>query len=258
MIKRNKLTTSLAIAIASISVFGNIISHANNIKENNNYNLKSDLNTRASSSSTGVSKTVSGVKYTGKTKIETNTILKKVTASTIVETNNIVSSGRIGAHTALYKEGTGEAIMSSSWSYNNAAKKIHTVSVSKKSPVAGNYRAKGTMKSYNESNGTYVGTSLNPSGYLSYKSMNLTISDEELKERMTMYETKDMIAAEGINGNYGYISLEDMGVYENPSSPEEALRLQEERIRKYGEYKEINVYDNDGKTVVDKFRVYNM
>ena len=209
MIKRNKLTTSLAIAIASISVFGNIISHANNIKENNSYNLKSDLNTRASSSSTGVSKTVSGVKYTGKTKIETNTILNKVTASTIVETNNIVSSGRIGTHTALYKEGTGEAIMSSSWSYNNAAKKIHTVSVSKKSPVAGNYRAKGTMKSYNEINGTYVGTSLNPSGYLSYKSMNLTISDEE-------------------------------------------------RIRKYGEYKEINVYDNDGKTVVDKFRVYNM
>lgn len=87
--------------------------------------------------------------------------------------------------------------------------------------------------------------------------MNLTISDEELQERKMMYEAKDMIAAEGENGVYGYISLEDMGVYESPESPDDAIRMQEERIAKYGAYKEINVYNTDGKTIVDKFLVWN-
>lgn len=51
--------------------------------------------------------------------------------------------------------------------------------------------------------------------------------------------------------------MEDMGVYENLKTPEDALLLQEERIEKYGDYKMINVYDKDGKTIIDNFKVFN-
>ena len=47
-----------------------------------------------------------------------------------------------------------------------------------------------------------------------------------------------------------------MGVYENPKTPEEALKLQEESLNKYGDYKDIPVYDEDGVSVIDTFRVW--
>lgn len=253
MIKRNKITTALAITIASVTMFGSIVSYADGISEKNSNII---IDSRASSSSSETPAfPVSGVNYYGKTQISTNTVSKVAIATSIARTDKTVPSGRIGVHTALYREGTGTAITSSSWSYNNSSTKSHSINAYHNSPKAGNYRAQGTMKAYEEKTGLYKGKTLNTSAYLTYKNMNLTISDNEMQERVRMYETKDMIAAEGLSGKTGYISLTDMGIYENPSSPEEALRLQQERLDKYGEYRYINIYDTDGKTVIDKFRV---
>ncbi len=203
-------------------------------------------------------KDVSGVRYYGRTQVATIVGENAISSATRVRANKIVKAGRMGGHTAIYREGTGTAVASSSWKYNSTSASTHYTRLSYTKPSKGqNFRAKGTMQLYEESTGKYVGVTLIPSPFVMYKSMNLTISDEELQERTMMYDTKKMIAAEGLNGEIGYISIDDMGLTENPNSPEEALALQEERLRKYGEYQDINLYDKDGKTVIGKFRVYN-
>jgi len=275
---KTKKTIILALSIASISLL-NINSYADtgNVQSNLeeiNSSVNGGISTMGSASSSPVSKTVSGITYRGHTVVQT-LLAGRAVASTVVNTSSPASSGYIGAHTALYREGTGSAISSSSWSYNKSSTTYHDVTTYVTSGQKGqNFKAKGTMKSYNTSTGQYVGTTLNNSPYipyslnidespnvdnqyLSYKTMDLTISQDKVQERIEMYENKGMIAAEGLNGNEGYILLEDMGVYENPSSPAEALRLQEERISKYGDYRDINVYDKDGETVIDTFRVWN-
>lgn len=244
---KNKLASSLAISLLSISLLNSSIAYSENI----------DVSSRASVQSGYTSTMVSGINYTGYTEVtKVGTI---VGATTNVTTSKLVSPGGIGAHAALYREGTGTAVASTSWGYNSSSTKSFYKTATYRGAKSGqNFRAQGTMKSYNQSTGTYVGTSLKTSPYLTYKSMNLTISDRELQERIRMYESKQMIAAEGLNGKIGYISIVDMGLTENPSTPEEAIALQEERIRKYGEYHDINLYDNDGETVIDKFRIYNI
>jgi hypothetical protein len=60
-------------------------------------------------------------------------------------------------------------------------------------------------------------------------------------------KTPDLIEAMGINGKIGYIRLNELNG-EDPKTPEEALSKQANDIGR-----EINVYKNDGKTVIDKF-----
>lgn len=269
-----KKTLILGMSVSSILLLGNMNSYANtnNIQnaniEKSNYLSEDGMSRLGTASSQTVSKSVGGITYSGHTVIST-IAGGKAKATSVVSTNKTAPSGYIGAHTAVYREGTGSAVSSSSWTYNKSSGTYIQANSSYGSAQKGQkFRAKGTMKSYNPSNGSYVGTSLNASPYstyslnsddefLSYKTMELTIPDKEVQERVEMYENKRMIAAEGLNGKEGYISLEDMGVYENPSSPEEAIKLQEERIQKYGDYKDINLYEKDGKTVIDTFRVWN-
>lgn len=57
----------------------------------------------------------------------------------------------------------------------------------------------------------------------------------------------DLIKARGINGKTGYIRLSEVNG-EDPKTPEEALA---QEVKDKG--REINVYESDGKTVIDKF-----
>ena len=264
---KNKKSAILTLAVTSIVALNSVSSFANTtITENNN-----GISTLSDAISSSVSKTVNGVTFKGRTMVQTANVLGKVSALTIVETSAKVPGGYIGAHTALYKEGSGTAVSSSSWAYNSSSTNYFQRTAQTTSAKKGtNYRTHGTMKCYNKSTGNYVGVTLNKSPYvtysldeeniddeyLSYKTMNLTISEDEKQERVEMYEEKGMIAAEGLNGKEGYISLEEMGVYENPETPEEALKLQEENLNKYGDYKDIPVYDEDGVSVIDTFRVW--
>ncbi len=62
----------------------------------------------------------------------------------------------------------------------------------------------------------------------------------------------DLIAVVGDSGRNGYVYAEDF-IGDEPSSPEEAVRLME--AKKNGTYKApvLTVYDSDGKTVIDTF-----
>lgn len=264
---KNKKYAILTLALTSVITLNGVSAYANTTINENNKSVSS----RSYSQSASVPKTVNGVTFSGYTMTQTGNVLGIVSALTVVNTSSKVPGGYIGAHTALYKEGSGTAVSSSSWAYNGSSTNYFQRTAQTKSAKKGtNYRTHGTMKCYNKSTGSYVGVTLNKSPYvtysldeeniddeyLSYKTMNLTISEDEKEERVEMYEEKGMIAAEGLNGKEGYISLEDMGVYENPETPEEALKLQEENLNKYGDYKDIPVYDEDGVSVIDTFRVW--
>ncbi|MCL2044756.1 MAG: hypothetical protein FWG88_00025 [Oscillospiraceae bacterium] len=64
----------------------------------------------------------------------------------------------------------------------------------------------------------------------------------------------DLIAVLGDNGNRGYVwKIELYG--ESPSSPAEALKIQEQRVRDGDFSRIINVYDKNGRIVLDTFTI---
>lgn len=58
----------------------------------------------------------------------------------------------------------------------------------------------------------------------------------------------------GDNGKEGYCRTIDL-MGETPKSPEEAIRIQEERIKNGDTKRIINVYEKDGITVIDTFTI---
>ncbi len=62
----------------------------------------------------------------------------------------------------------------------------------------------------------------------------------------------DLIRVIGDNGVEGYVYAAEM-IGEAPSSPEEAIRIQEERIANNDTETIINVYDCEGKNIIDTF-----
>lgn len=65
----------------------------------------------------------------------------------------------------------------------------------------------------------------------------------------------DLIAVVGNDGVSGYVKKEDWVVPERPSCPEEAIRMQEERENNPKPDKIINVYEIDGRTIIDTFNM---
>lgn len=66
----------------------------------------------------------------------------------------------------------------------------------------------------------------------------------------------DLIAAVGENGEEGYVKTEDLHA-DMPNNPEEAIAYMEKMLEneklKISNSREINVYDLDGKTIIDTF-----
>lgn len=69
----------------------------------------------------------------------------------------------------------------------------------------------------------------------------------------------DLISVEMNNGEIGYVYRDDF--YDNanqPNNPEEAveyMKIVEKNIKKYGYYKSIPVYKEDGKTKIGTFKI---
>lgn len=78
----------------------------------------------------------------------------------------------------------------------------------------------------------------------------LTYGADKPELLIDIKDRPDLQLVVGDNGIEGYCYKEDLFDFSSPSSPEEALRLQEERKNTK---KIINVYKNDGKTVIDTF-----
>lgn len=64
----------------------------------------------------------------------------------------------------------------------------------------------------------------------------------------------DLVAVLGDNGIVGYARSTDLDG-EKPSSPEEAIRMQEEREKAGNPPIVVNVYKSDGVTVIDTFTI---
>lgn len=64
----------------------------------------------------------------------------------------------------------------------------------------------------------------------------------------------DLIAVYGDNGEKGYV-YETEWDGEQPSCPEEAAKMMEERAKNGNPPRVINVYDSDGRTVIDTFTI---
>ncbi len=68
--------------------------------------------------------------------------------------------------------------------------------------------------------------------------------------------TNGMIKAQGINGVNGWVYARELEEFPEPTSPAEALERQNQRYKDYPDgYRYINVYDRDGVTVVDTFKI---
>lgn len=65
----------------------------------------------------------------------------------------------------------------------------------------------------------------------------------------------DLILAEGLDGNTGYVLSSDL-VGSDPATPEEAVKLQME-LEQGDKYKIIPLYDKDGITVIGQFKITN-
>ncbi len=69
-----------------------------------------------------------------------------------------------------------------------------------------------------------------------------------------MSDQPDLIPAIGDNGKQGYVRNSEL-IGEAPSSPEEAIRIQEERRANGNPPMVVNVYESDGVTVIDTFTI---
>ncbi|MBY1826213.1 hypothetical protein KWY54_19830, partial [Clostridioides difficile] len=88
------------------------------------------------------------------------------------------------------------------------------------------------------------------------KSLNIDISEQELKERQYLYETKNLISAVGFNDIKGYVSLDDLYDEENqPQNPKEAVAYMQRLERSNIKYKSIPLYDKDGETIIGEYHI---
>lgn len=71
---------------------------------------------------------------------------------------------------------------------------------------------------------------------------------------MYVSDYPDLIAVLGDNGIEGYAYQADLEG-EQPSCPEEAVRMMEEAKKNGFPTRTINVYDSDGRTVIDTFTI---
>ncbi|MGL5378382.1 hypothetical protein [Clostridium sp.] len=160
-------------------------------------------------------------------------------------------AGWLGAHTNLYNEATGRVAATGDWDYTtNMSSNLRrqTPKVSGK----GRYYTKGTTKVYNGNGYTSVGANQSP--IVIIKEMGIKISDEELKERQYLYETKQLIAAEGQNGVEGYVLESDLYNEEiQPNTPEEAVKYSLKKKIQGDRF--IPLYDNDGITVIGTYKI---
>ena len=163
----------------------------------------------------------------------------------------LVPQGYLGAHANLYNHKTGRVVATADWAFNTSRTTIFTVETSKVS-TSGNYYTKGTTIVYNGSG--YTVTGANQSPVVTVKSLGISLPKEELDERQRFYEENNMIAAEGIDGTFGYVSLDDLYDEKNqPQSPEEVARYMSKKNSR--SFRMIPLYDADGKTVIGKYRI---
>ncbi|MBF9964879.1 hypothetical protein F1383_18425, partial [Clostridioides difficile] len=218
MIKKSKLSKALAISLAAASLFSNN-AFADTNRPNLNIKEYSNVSMDRKSTSNTTSFSANGKNYYNYTSVE-GTYAGAYGSTVIKCTSGKVTDGIMGVHANLYNS-SGNVVKTTNWQYNTRTTDFHSAST-KMHNVKGTYHTQGTTKAYNGSGYKTVGAKKSP--IATVKSLNIDISEQELKERQYLYETKNLISAVGFNDIKGYVSLDDLYDEENqPQNPKEAV-----------------------------------
>lgn len=107
------------------------------------------------------------------------------------------------------------------------------------------YTTKSTTASPNaeaQSSVSIMKVQVNSSGQTFGTTINATSIEDE----------PDLILAEGVDGNQGYVKSSDLNA-DMPKSPEEAVKMM--KSKSLNEARFIPLYDSEGKTVIGKFKI---
>ncbi|MCC0673189.1 hypothetical protein IC216_14450 [Clostridioides sp. ES-S-0145-01] len=246
--KNLKKTLAFSLAVMSLfstSVFADTVSSNVNSKQPSSYSIDS----KAISGTTSF--TANGKSYTNHTGCAK--VVAGVTgATTITCKSGFVDSGIMGAHANLYNT-NGTVVKTTGWKYNT--NKASGFSATTGSTISkGTYYTRGTTKAYDGSGYKTVGAKQSPIATM--KSLDIEISNEELKERQYLYETKNMISALGVGDVEGYVYLDDLYSEDSqPNTPEEAVAYMNKIAKSNEKYKSIPLYDKDGETVIGEYHI---
>ncbi|MGL5714654.1 MAG: hypothetical protein ACRCX2_16660 [Paraclostridium sp.] len=249
---KNKLSKTISVSLASIALLSNF-SYADNLSHDNSILSNDTTISQDSNLSRGSSRPVSfsgnGNNFEGYTRSYVHA--GRAYGETIIKSKSgFVSAGAMGAHINYYNS-AGKIVVGGSWFYNpNGGALSLTNQLSTNKP--GTYHARGTGRAYNGS--SYNGRTLNNSPSVTLRSLNISVSEEELKEREYLYDTKNMIAAVGDNDMEGYIVESELYDEENqPNNPTEAIAYMN-RMAKM-KTRTIPLYANDGETIIGTFTI---
>lgn len=246
--KNLKKTLAFSLAVMSLfstSVFADKISSNVNSKQPSSYSI--DL--KAVSNTTSF--TANGKSYTNHTGCA-KLITGVMGSTTITCKSGFVDSGIIGAHANLYNSNE-KVVRTTDWKYNTNRASGFTAST-ESITTKGTYHTKGTTKAYNGSGYKTVGAKQSPIATM--KSLDIEISNEELKERQYLYETKNMISALGVGDVEGYVSLDDLYSEDSqPNTPEEAVAYMNKIAKSNEKYKSIPLYNKDGETIIGEYHI---
>ncbi|MGK0468466.1 MAG: hypothetical protein ACJAX4_003792 [Clostridium sp.] len=178
-------------------------------------------------------------------KIEADTTLTRQSGNS--------GAGCLGVQAKLFNEAD-QLIQSTDWKYNNisiSSESIQTAGTS----VKGNYYSYGNVKIYN-GNG-YSTYSLYKSPFLELKSnVSYAINKNGQTYGSGVYDSDlgsgpDLIESIGMKGTCGYVLSSDLNGKDH-TTPEEAI------AQKNNNSRTIPLYDKEGKTVIDEFKIENV
>lgn len=174
----------------------------------------------------------------------------KVIGAINVEAAKGFESGYAGVNSRLYNS-SGALVTSSGWYYNEGLGYAWSMP-SGSTTTKGTYYSKGQVKLYN-GNGYNVYT-CNSSPNVTLKSITMyEVNDIRLTYGSDYYadeeESPDLVQVIGLNGEEGYVYSKDLE--SDINSLEEAIEYARAEHYDY----EIPVYESDGKTVIDSFKI---
>lgn len=249
MNKRIKRVVALSlITMSCVGGLNSVFANENTILNNKD---SKTIEARWTVKSNAITKTVKSIPYKFWTQASSD--VAGAYGSIVASSTKSIPAGYISGHANLYN-GQHKVVKTADW-YTNPSSTYNYMNTTPRTIASNRFYTKGTVRLYNGSK--YEGYTANQSPEVSYGSgRGITISEKEFDERQKLYDTKNMIAAVGVNDVEGYVSIDDLYDTTNePKSPEEMLERQNKRMRSNETYRLIPLYDNDGETIIGEYRI---
>ena len=182
-------------------------------------------------------------------------------AGTSEDCNVVCAAGHLAVYPIL--QDIHGILLSSGWVYNTTTTNWFNASTSLYSATSGTLYSGGAAMGWNVELGHYT-------GYTLYRSPGLSIGSKSANEAIdgaykinshgqtygvfsdTTKEYPDLVGAVGVDGTIGYVYSKDLFETDIPASPQEAVARMNDK--EYIQGRLINLYANDGVTVIGQYR----